>query len=366
MINDITRLRKALKETTEAIAANNEPVINDILTKVVIETLDRFQKKVNVGLQDSISDLLDQFKLDIEREIFEIGQQWTLATRHEKFLFPKNCRFVYSKGSSTIVVIEQEPIRRSITVDRGLFGLDLVRRMNQTSRVSLLFPYVIFVLQWKDSRLVNAYTAWRKEPIRLLSDPVFDPIMPNTHENYAICTGDVRMPSGDISLGSENVISSYWQSVFNTDLSNFWWNKKLHPKITTLETWVENSDDPFLFNDINLSSKHKTLENMVDFCCIAEVDPDSVELRKRLADKIELCTTDMFSKVMKYFKKTKFDRFYPKEVQENVALSMEGLLKEIYDILSVLQNDLDTIVVNSKNRKDVDNYGWQPRSSMWR
>jgi hypothetical protein len=99
---------------------------------------------------------------------------------------------------------------------------------------------------------------------------------------------------------------------------------------------------------------------MVDFCCVAESDTNSVELRKRLADKIETCSKEMFDKVMKYFKKTKFDRFYPKDVQDNFAQSMEELLKEICDIVLVLQNDLNSF------SKNADDYGWQASSPHWR
>lgn len=355
------RLKKALDETLSLVSKENQPLVSDVLTKVVIDCLDKFQKKVNVGLQDSITDLLDQFKRDIQKEIFEIGQNWTLATRNEKFLLPNNCRFVSSKGLSTIVVIEQEPMRRSLTIDRGLLGTNtLATRTNQTTRVSLLFPYVLFVLQWKNNRLANAYTAWRKEPIRQLTDDVFNPIVPNTHDNYAICTGDINIPNGDISSGVENVISDYWQSIFNTDLATFWWEKARIPQISTVEIWEENSDDAFLFNDINLRSKNKTLEEMIDFCCLAESDPNSVELRKRLSDTIETCSIEMFNKLIRYFKKTGFERFYPKDVQESVVKSMETILNEICDIVLALEQDLQSI---SKTEKS---HGWKPCSPCWR
>jgi len=366
-MQSIIRLRSVLKETVRTISTENQPLMADILTKVVIETLDKFHKKLNVGVQDSISDLLDQFKRTIEREIFDVAQQWVLATREEKFLFPRNCRFVSSKGHSTIVVIEQEPGRRNITIDRGLLGHNPEgSKTRQTVRKSLWFPYVIFVLQWKGGRLVNAYTAWRKEPLTKLTDSVFNPVMPNTHENYAICTGDLVMPNGDISLGSERVISDYWQSVFNNDLSGFWWEKHDYDGMGTVEEWEENSGDPFLFNGVTLKSKYKTLENMIDFCIDNEQDPDSTELRRRLTEKIETCSEQMFVKVMKYFKKVKFDRFYPKEVEEQLARSMESVINEICDLVLVMQNEVNSLSSEvSRNRKDVDHYGWESRSPNW-
>lgn len=365
-IQETLRVRNALRKTIEAVKEENQPLMADILTKVVIDALNKFQTKVNVGLQDSVSDLLDQFKRDIERQIFDIAQQWTLATRQEKFLFPRNCRFVYSKGSSTIVVIEQEPGRRTLTMDEGLLGIGTGAKTGRTVRKSILLPYVIFVMQWRQGLLVNAYTAWAKSPMRSLSDPVYNPILPNTHDNYNICTGDLIMPNGDISLGCERVISDYWQSEFNTDLANFWWDKVNLAPIRDVDTWEENSDDPFLFNDLNLGSKNKTVEDMIDFCLNAETDPESADLRHRLTAKIEEVSGQMFDKVMKYFKKRKIERLYPNDVEDALAKSLEDVLDEVCSIVIAMQNEVESLTAElTKDRKDIDHYGWEKRSDYW-
>ena len=45
-------------------------LVEDVLAKVVIETIRKYQQRVNVGIQDSIVDLLSTFKLKVAEEIF--------------------------------------------------------------------------------------------------------------------------------------------------------------------------------------------------------------------------------------------------------------------------------------------------------
>ena len=64
----IQELKTSFNECIKLVTKQNPALANDILTRVVIPTLDKFQKKINAGLQDSVSDLLDQFKKEIETE----------------------------------------------------------------------------------------------------------------------------------------------------------------------------------------------------------------------------------------------------------------------------------------------------------
>lgn len=366
--SSIQELQASFRECVGLITESNPTLANDILTRVVIPTLDKFQKKISVGLQDSISDLLDQFKKEIETEIFDVAQNWSLRNKQEKLLFPRNCRFAYTKGKSTVLIIEQDPIQRALTLDTRLVGRrGEVTSGNSTSghstvRLPLQLPYVLFAFRWSNGLFQKCYTAWTKNSIQKLSDPIYDPLLPNIHHNYEICFGSMFQnrvfPS--IGEGCHEIISAFWQSTFNLDLDGFWWSKRNIPAIADATTWSE-SQDPFLFNNIDLPKQiGSTVESLVDLCLHKENDPDSLDLKKQLTKSIEACSDHMFTKLLKYFKKKKFDRFYPKEVESELTVAIESIIQELRNVVLVMNDQLETVSQQTHfSRKDVDHYGWE-------
>jgi len=362
--NAVERLDQVLRCTLDTLVENNDGLLNDILTRVVIDTLDKYQQKLNVGVSDSIGDLLEQFRKRIEIDIFDVGQKWSASNqlRDDKAILPRNCRFFCSKGRSTIVVIENDSCRRTLALASGLAGYThgLVQRHN------LLLPYTLFVFHFKKEvahdRLSAVYTAWRPQSLTNLMDRVYDPLLPNIHKNYMVCLGDMNTTGRAISEICETTLSSYWQSTFNTDLADFWWSKRNHVPIKDVETWERNSDNPFLFNSISLTHSGKTVESMIDFCLQNEEDPDGSKLRHRLVECIEGCSTELFTRMMKYFKRVKFDKLYPKDIRENLKSSVSDITKEISDIASQMQIELQSLGEPTANKS---NHSWVPKGSAW-
>ena len=216
---------------------------------------------------------------------------------------------------------------------------------------------------WYDGFFKKCYTAWGKQSLQRLDDPVYDPILPNIHKNYEICFGqmfrDRIFPS--IGEGCHEIISAFWQSTFNLDLSYFWWKKRRIPEIADATTWSE-SQDPFLFNNITLTQNNidgTTIESLVDLCFYKEQDPSSLDLKKQLRVCIEACSDHMFDKLLKYFKKKKFDRFYPKEIELELTYAIESVLQELRNLVLAMSKNLDTVSQQSlHNTKDVEHYGW--------
>lgn len=331
-----------LKKATELFLNkinNTDELSENILTRVVIQSLDKFQNKISVGLQDSISDLLNVFKKDIQQELFNYVDNYSLDK--EKILFPKNCRFVYAKGETKVLVIEQEPCLRNIILEQSIINDSFVENKT-TIRLPLLIPYSIFIFQFKNNKLVNSYNVWKKEPLSSLQDKVCNPILPNIHKNYLICLGNILNPYLDLSISDtcNTVISNFWQSVFNSDLSHFWWSKNKFDNIKSALIWSKNSNDPFLFQNIDLPTNHQTLEDIIKLCFVNEKEIDAVLVRKQIGEKIDVCVEKMFSSLMKYFKNTKFDKFYPKDVKQTLTDSINSINEEISEFLLSMQKDL--------------------------
>ena len=111
-----------------------------------------------------------------------------------------------------------------------------------------------------------------------------------------------------------------------------------------------------------------TLENLINICVGAHEEQcvDSSMMRRRLAESIDRCVTQLFDKVMKYFRKTKFERYYPKEIVTNLGGSISAISDELIGIVLGLNVELDKLSEEVyKSRKDKSHYGWEPRGAFW-
>jgi hypothetical protein len=126
---------------------SNDALLDDILNRVVHLSLQTYQEKIHVGIQDSLHDILLQFKKEIVLEIHNAAQTWIVSTKKEKTLFPKNCRFLYTMGDSTFVVIEEDPKNRTLSLDKSLVTGGK-SNLGSSERLNLALPYCVFVLHF--------------------------------------------------------------------------------------------------------------------------------------------------------------------------------------------------------------------------
>lgn len=373
-------LRKA-KDAVETLRQDRSPLIEDILSRVIIDCLKKYQQKVNVGIQDSVSDLLETFKLKVSAEIFDIAQGWTLSSKREKILFPSGCRFLYTMGQSTFVVIEEKPGIRSLKFMATLLEEEEKRRLPRprdgSYLFSLSFPYVIFLLQFKgvesdsgrQEGLANLYVGWSQTPLHKLDTMLYRPFLPNQHGNMSVCTGVERnFSSQNISQITESVISHYWNSTFNSDLSDMWWKKGSRDKLRTASTWQEESKTDPLFILQESLEKGQTLEKLVEDCIgtVENGEPEISSLRHRLVEAIDDGSQDLFDRILKYFRKTRLDRHYPKDITGNLITSLSENDQQLSALAGVIERELvrfeEDII---RSQKDVAHYGWVKKGVFW-
>lgn len=372
-MTDKARMLEAAIQTTLAQirSPGNQQVVEDVLTKVVVDCLRTYQKKVNVGVQDSVTDLLDNFKQKVTTEIFDVAQSWVIATKREKILFPTGCRFLYNIGQSTIVVVEEQPMVRTLMFDKNLMGDQVQGNSSHQERAAIALPYVYFVLHFKQNRVpVGLYTGWRTSRMKTVKDQLFCPLLPNIHVGLSVCMGrDYTISGQTITEVTEEVIALFWSSRFNNDLSTHFWNKAdADPRISTLRYWIEESvDDPFFILNANLTPA-MTLDELMQSCIFAqdEVDPDSTQFRHHLSDLINECSEELFYKILKYFKSQKFEKHYPKEVTENLCASIKDVSSHLTAIVASMQAELQKVQQEVHiTQKDRTHYGWEPRGIFW-
>lgn len=374
-------LRKAIQGLVVQVTGDSS-LVEEILTRVVIDTIRRYQDKVGAGIEDSVADILATFKLKVAQEIFDVSQTWTLASKREMIIFPPGCRFLYTMGRSTFVVIEQAPANRTLNLDSSLLDSQVGRNTQHYERHSLSIPYGVFILHFRNGRsdgrgsegLIDVYYAWRQSPLSSMTDMLYRPFLPNLHLGLAVCRGR------DASAGSETqtwdgaminritneVISEFWNSRFNSDLATAWWDKQSRSEVSTVEDWARNTrDNPLFILGVRLTEE-KTLGVMLSTLVSAaeEQESDVSALRHRLTDSIDVVSTEVFSKVVRYLKKTKFDRYYPKDVTKQLGDALGPVAEQIRVLAAAIEMELNRLTHETDKKQSIS-YGWERRGPYW-
>lgn len=156
-------------------------------------------------------------------------------------ILPMNCRFYKEfPNGAKLVIVEEAPAIRTILLKQDVswaieiakmennyetYGIEDWLKENSDSDIkkfSVAFPHIIYIFQMLPSNdFKNLYIFVRPTPIKSYADPLFRIPLPNTGDDNHVCMG----PKGEInrkyvSTAIEGFINSYWNNIFNTDLSH--------------------------------------------------------------------------------------------------------------------------------------------------
>lgn len=324
-------------------AKNTEGLAEDILQKIIAESLRVYQHKLNVGVQDSIADLIDVFKHKIADQIFEAAETWHIPQR-EPFLFPPNCRFMYQLGKTTVVVMEFPPQCRTLSFSSQCLGEGMQMTSQPTRRLYLSLPYTIFIVSFKDNDFSSLHFAFRKKPLESLDDELCRSILPNIHDNLLVCTGDLEA-TGNITNQVSEIVNGFWSSEFNTNLMDRWENMSIiDPRLESGFAWERFSrEDPMFIMGVGFSPSARTISSIITDQTAREEEPDESAFRHDLSDSIEACVDEMFKRLLKYFKKTKFERHIPKDISQDIQNVIGNVMGEVSDLVIVLQDEVNKL-----------------------
>lgn len=373
-MSDLYYRYQALKEASCQVLNEDQNfnlLAEQVLMQVVLESIRRYQQKIKTGIEDSVSDLLDNFKLKVSELVFSQAKGWKVANRGE-ILFPKNCRFCYTKGNVTVVVIEHDPQVRTLTLSEDLFSdvqvLPDSNPSDQTIRVSLALPYGTFMLSFVENTFLMMRYGWHTSPLQSLEDMLYQPLLPNIHEGSQVCLGFVPNEKQTISQQCESTISDFWSSKFNSDLSTHWWNKSsVSNLLRTPEVWEENSiSDPLFVLGLRYQPV-RTLRESLLLMGEAEEAPTESDFRHKLSEQVDQCCSGFFSKINLYLKKTDFEKYHPTDVVNALKSSLKEACSELADVMLVVEHELDKLGNDLKPKPQIVEGGelWEEYSSSY-
>lgn len=356
------RLAEAIKLTLEQSRSNG--LAEDILQKVVAEAIRAYQAKINVGVQDSVSDLLDGFKHKVTDQILEATDQWHVPQR-EPILFPKNCRFMYQRGNTTVMVMEEPPQCRTLSFSKRIIASQFVSTFPEVQNLYLALPYVIFVATFQNANFKTLHCAFRNRALDSIDAELGKPLLPNIHDNLEVCMGNSFFisPLVPITQKAEGAINWFWGSTFNKDLSERWEQKhRVDARLADGLAWERLSQEDSLFIlTTQFNSASRTIRQIMESAASHEEEPNESDFRHRLADSIEGCADQMAKRILAYLKKTKFERHIPQDVSTSVQTVIAGVMAEVADLALTLQDQVEKLRLES----DPSHKKWQARGEFW-
>lgn len=202
----------------------------------------------------------------------------------EPNILPPNCRYLETLNGHTLVVIEEPPAYRTITVDSSfdndlhLLGDEKLKKYNidkyfyignanRPFKFTLALPYVIFIILISDKNELSAGRVYfRKSRMIGLGDSLYlAPLMNISNSNY-ICFGSGNVPRGlTINRTIEETIGKFWSSTFNTDYTC---NYNAYNNVQYVNTYIEwqamSKINPLFIYQVDWIDTHKTISNSID------------------------------------------------------------------------------------------------------
>ena len=254
--------------------SNFKSELKTISNKVFNRMTQEFQSQI-VDESESLSTDL-QFEL-LER-IWDSFQTFKKVAKETPFIFPNGMKIAYTKGKRTVIVVEQGPQTRSISLqDNLLTPSDQKKSQSHDNmgrhRFNLAFPYVYFVMIFDDDKYMQQQIYFRNKALTSIREHVYPAPLPNVFyekrtNNLRICMGspnfrDSVQYESSITRQVEYVIGEFWQSTFNSDTGADGCSD-VDKRLKDFGTWQDNSTkDPFFILDVNWP-KGKTIKGIVE------------------------------------------------------------------------------------------------------
>jgi hypothetical protein len=229
------------------------------------------------SLNDKAEPIASELKTELTDQIWNTFQCYKQLAKDAPVVFPDGCKIAYTKGSRTIILIEQKPQTRTIFVDKSLLSKADLKQSDKIVtedgyRYNLAFPFVYFVIVFDSWQYTYHEVYFRNKSLVSVREHIHLAPLPNVFrqegQSKAMCMGigfeEEIAAEKTIARQCELVIADFWQRTFNDDLGsgNF---SKLDSKIKNFGIWQENSQkNPLFVLGIDWP-KGKTVKSIIDF-----------------------------------------------------------------------------------------------------
>lgn len=198
--------------------ADFTPTMVALLKQSTGNVLNRAKQSLDATLQENSNPQIDTVLNSVGNEITQATTEWIDASTGQLVVFPEGTRFVSKDQTNLIVVVEEKPQVRTINF----------RCNNERRSYAISLPYIYFIACFQNQannnyRFVQLRLCSSKTPITSLDSQVCPLPLPNIHTGHTVCTGNMNLPDANTTIVQKMnaVISGYWSSEFNTDLTQY-------------------------------------------------------------------------------------------------------------------------------------------------
>jgi len=207
-------------------------ILNRVLMPVLQESAASIQDEAQKYTQNAIAVL--------QKELLE----------NQQLVLPEGVRFHKRVGKLDYLVIEQQPMVRTVLVDTSYHKdkigasryADSSAKGPREYRIAL--PYVIYQITLSDYQLAKFHIAFRTEPLKTLKDKLSLCVLPNSHEEGTVCCPFTSHNHNNIVDAVNHIIGFYWQSQYRYCLH---YRFPADPAFKTWEAWEKASEENPLF-----------------------------------------------------------------------------------------------------------------------
>lgn len=187
----------------------------------------------------------DRFEASVKKTLAQIlgyarEEVGTNGKGPQQMAFPNGIKFFHSVKRKTIVVVEEAPRVRTILWDN--------------KQISLSFPYVIFVVHFKDGAYEYAQLFFRNAPLKHVNDDLMTPILPDILPGRVLPSGAyeeqtlnwICFPGPKVFQGNpmEMTVSCqqvFWNSVFQSTHWQRHCTFEFNSMNFSLQGWINSS-----------------------------------------------------------------------------------------------------------------------------
>lgn len=233
-------------------------------------------KKITQELLGDVTDQAEALSRDLSfaliEKIWDSFQQLKEAQDDTPQLLPRNAKIAFTKGNRTVVVIENEPQVRSISLSPDLLSESEVTQAagsgNTGYRFNLAFPYVLFVIVFDEGRYYYHSVYYRNTTLTSAREYIYLAPLPNVNrETGSMCMGrdfpDEMQEQNTLPRQCEFVVCDFWQRTFNNHYGNGG-IEKVDKRLASFAAWQKNSEiDPLFILSVKWKNG-KTLKGVLE------------------------------------------------------------------------------------------------------
>jgi hypothetical protein len=304
------------------------------------------------GIVDEAEGLARDLNIELCEKIWDAFQGFKEMSKESPTIFANNTKLAYTKGSRSVIVIEQNPQVRTVSFTPDLIDDKAVAKEAQGKtehglRYSLAFPYVYFMVVFDGGKYHYHEVYFRNKPLTSVREHVYLAPLPNVwvkgekSTNNAMCMGNDHFAAkvGDeltVARQCEMVVSHFWQRTFNQHLGDG--NPGVVDKrIKNYAVWQAHSQkDPLFVLDVSWQ-KGKTIKGIVEAALERRsmkhgLDAVDTHIREKLTSGVAKLTERIKSEIATAKKKHGKGIFTSEQqVAELAEQLMLGHAKRVFD-----------------------------------